>query len=105
MALQMTNVLAEAAAAEEIANEIAVLYTKLIQYGEHNSDLAIDWANNTGAIITEEPNGNITGKYYSRQNVSNFNTLVDQLRKFFTSQAVTTGDYLGSLNLIAKPLG
>lgn len=106
MALQFSKVLAEANALEEIANDLATVYSKAVQFLEHNSDVIIDWsAGGTPAYISEEANGNILGKDYTRQQVANLIGTLSQLKNLMSNAAVTQGDHLGNLNLIAKPLG
>jgi hypothetical protein len=60
--------------------------------------------------ITEEAAGsagpgNLSGRTFTRANVSNAIGSLDNLRKLLTNQAATQGDHLGNLNQLAKPLG
>ena len=108
MALQFSTVLAEANAFEEVINQAVVLESLINQLLEHNSDLAIDWtAGSTPAYISEEANGNILGKNYTRQQVGTAVSSLDWIRKLLTNQSMTgsQGDHIGVLNVIAKPLG
>lgn len=57
--------------------------------------------------IAEETNGsgNISGRLYSRQEISNAVNALDQFRKLMTNQATVQGDYLGVLNLVSRAQG
>lgn len=108
MALEYAKVQAEAAAIEDVSNQLASLLATINQLLEHNADLAIDWgAGATPAYINEEANGNLQGKTYTRQEVSNTIGSLDWVRKLLTNQTMTgsQGDHLGNLNKLTRPLG
>jgi SAM-dependent MidA family methyltransferase len=108
MPLQNSTVQAEADAIANIANRTAKLLADLHKVLEHNSDLAIDWgAGSTPAYITEEANGNLSGRTFTRQEVANAIGSLDWVRKLLTNQTMTgsQGDHLGNLNKLAAPLG
>lgn len=108
MALQHDRVIEVADAIATVSNELSRLLARLNQVLEHNSDQAIDWgAGSTPAYITEEANGNLSGRTFSRQAVSNAIGSLDWVRKLLTNQSMTgsQGDHLGNLNQLARPLG
>lgn len=108
MALEYTAVQREATAIEDVSNQLASLLATIDQLLEHNSDLAIDWgAGSTPAYISEAANGNLQGKTYTRQEVSNAIGSLDWVRKLFTNQVMTgsQGDHLGNINKLTRPLG
>lgn len=57
--------------------------------------------------ITEETNGsgNISGRVYSRAEISNAVNALDQTRRLLTNQSTSQGDYLGVLNLVSRAQG
>lgn len=84
-----------------VVNDLADIQRLL----ELNSDLAIDWgAGATPAYISEEASGpgagNLSGRTFSRQDVSNAIGSLDWIRKLLTNQSMTgsQGDHLGNLN-------
>lgn len=106
MALTHALVKQEAAAAQLVASELASLLTRLDQFLEHNSDLAIDWAAvSTPAYITEDAAGNLQDLLFSRQAVANVIGSFAQVRTLLTGGTPSTGDHLGNLNQLAQPLG
>ncbi len=106
MALTHARVTAEANALVDLANRMATLLADVHQVLEHNSDQAIDWgATVTPAYITEDGDGNISGFTFTRQAVANAIGSLDQFRKLLTNQAATTGDHLGNLSQLSRPLG
>jgi hypothetical protein len=107
MALQYDRVAQVADAFVAVSNRMVALLTDINQLLEHNSDQAIDWgASETPAYINEEANGNLSGRMFSRQQVSNAIGSLDWVRKLLTNQAMTgsQGDHLGNLNQLAGPL-
>lgn len=108
MALQHDRVLEVADAITTISNETTKLLARINQVLEHNSDQAIDWAaGSTPAYISEEANGNLSGRTFSRQEVSNAVGSLDWIRKLLMNQSMTgsQGDHLGNLNHLSRPLG
>lgn len=112
MALQFDRVLTEADALADLCNRAATLYADIQQVLTHNSNLAIDWsAGSTPAYITEVASGvgagNIQGRAFTRQDVSNAIGSLDWIRKLLANQVMTgsQGDHLGNLNKLALPLG
>lgn len=108
MALVNARVTLTAEALEDVANQMASLLATINQALEYNSDQAIAWdAGSTPAYITEDAAGNLTGKQYSRQDVSNAIGSLDWVRKLLTNQVMTgsQGDHLGNLNKLCRPLG
>ena len=57
------------------------------------------------SYLTEEANGNLSGRLYTRQEVSNAIFSLEQLQRVLTNQTITQGDHLGNLNKLARPLG
>lgn len=109
MALQHDRVLEVADAIKVICDQTSGLLMKLDQVLTCNSNLAIDWGaapENKPAYINEEANGNLSGRTFSRQEVSNAIGSLDLVRKLLTNQNIdgTTGDHLGNLNKLARPL-
>ena len=105
--MALTRVLTdrEADAIAQIAEEATYLLTRIKWLLDHNSDQAIDWAaGSTPAYIEEDADGNLVDRTYTRQNVANAIGSLDQIRKAFENEAVSQGDHLGNLNLLAKPL-
>ena len=91
-----------------VSNDTALLLAQIQQLLEYNSDQAIDWgAGSKPAYITEDAAGNISGRAFSRQEISNAISSLDWIRKLLTNQSMTgsQGDHLGNLNHLAKPLG
>lgn len=108
MTLEYTRVSSTASAVEDVANQMASLLATINQLLEFNSDQSIDWgAGATPAYITEQANGNLQGKTYARQDVSNAIGSLDWIRKLLTNQSMTgsQGDHLGNLNKLCRPLG
>lgn len=108
MALQYDRVSATAEAIADVSNQAATLLALINQLLEFNSDQAIDWgAGSKPAYINEEANGNLQGKQFSRQEVSNAIGSLDWVRKLLTNQSMTgsQGDHLGNLNKLVRPLG
>ena len=110
MALQHSRVAEMADALAAVSTDQANLLAKINRLLELNSDLAIDWgAAETPAYITEEASGpgtgNLSGRTFSRQQVSNAIGSLDWVRKLLTNQAMTgsQGDHLGNLNQLATP--
>lgn len=99
------NVKLEAEAIAAVCNEMVSLYHRANQLLEHNSDLGVDWANAVPPVIEESGSGNLLGLAFTKTAVANAVNALDQFRKYMTNQAVTTGDYLGSLDLVSRPLG
>lgn len=108
MALQYERVAATADAIADVANQLTSLYALVQQLLEYNSDQAIDWtAGVKPAYITEDANGNLSGRQFSRAEVANAIGSLDWLRKLMTNQSMagSQGDHLGNLNHLARPLG
>lgn len=108
MALTYTRVSATADAIADVANQAATLLALIDQLLEYNSDQAIDWgAGSTPEYITEDADGNLQGKQFSRQDVSNVVGSLDWMRKLLTNQVMTgsQGDHVGNINKLARPLG
>ena len=100
MALDFNRVLATANGVEDICNQMVVLRTMMAQLITFNSNQAINWgAQSTPEYITESANGNIQGKSYSRQEVSNAIGSINTVLTAFDT------DHLGNLNHLARPLG
>jgi len=105
MALTRVTADREADAIAKVAEEAAHLLTRIQCILDHNSDQAIDWAAGVKPdYIEEDVNGNLVDRTFTRQNVANAIFSLDQIRKTFANEAVTQGDHLGNLNLLAKPL-
>lgn len=105
MALQHDRVVEVADAAAELADELAKLHARVVRFLAFNSHQAIDWAaGSTPAYITEEANGNISGRTFTRQQVANIIGTLDQMRKLLANEDVSAarGDHLGNLNQLAK---
>ena len=108
MALQYERVAATADAVADVCNQLATLRALIDQLLEYNSDQAIDWgAAAKPAYINEQANGNLEGRYYTRQEVANAIGSLDWVRKLLGNQAMTgsQGDHLGNLNKLVRPLG
>jgi hypothetical protein len=106
MALVHAKVKVEAEAIQAVCSELAAVLTRINQVLEHNSDQAIDWANaSKPAYISEDADGNLLGLLFARAAVANAVGSLDQVRRLLTSQTVTTGDHLGNINQLARPLG
>lgn len=116
MALQNSRVQETAAAVADVSNQMASLLATINQCLEYNSDQAIDWASgSTPEYITEEQNGNLQGKAYSRQDVANAIGSLALIRGVLQNQNLSNlngswpdvqlGDHLGNLNKLTRPLG
>lgn len=107
MALAYTeNVKKEAESYESLANEIAVWIARVRQQLAHDSDLSIDWpAGSTPSYISEAASGNMTGLPFTRQAVSNFKTTAAQVIALVDGGTPSTGDHLGNINQLSRPLG
>lgn len=106
MAQNMTTILAEAAAWQDLAGEWMTLISKTQLQARHDNDRAIDWTNNSGGLITEEGNGNITGMGFARADVSNIKSSLDWVLKFFDDQSLASipqANHFGIVNKLAKP--
>jgi hypothetical protein len=99
VALTHQRVQDTSSAIEQIATEAIELITRLRRALKYNSDQAIDWgAATTPSYITETPAGNLEGRAYSRQAVSNaVGSLV------VLSDALSDA-HVGNLNQLARPL-
>lgn len=109
MATSQAQVKREAEAVFAVCNEVVSVLTRVKQVLAHNSDVSVDWGNGDiaagGADIGVDANGNITDLLFSPAQVSNAIGSLDQLRKCLENEAVSQGDHLGNLNLLARPLG
>lgn len=108
MALTNARASATADAVADVANQAATLLALIDQLLEFNSDQAIDWgAAQTPAYIDEDAAGNLVGKQFSRQDVSNVIGSLDWVRKLLTNQSMagSQGDHLGNINKLVRPLG
>lgn len=108
MALNAARTLETANAVETLCRNVAAILADIDDVLEYNSDQAIDWAaGSTPAYIPEDAAGNIEGKNYSRQAVSNAIGSLDWVRKLLTNQSMTSsqGDHLGNLNILSSPRG
>lgn len=104
MALQYSLVQQEADAIKAVCDDVVRVFARVNTMLEHNSDLAIDWgAGATPAYITEEANGNLSGRTFTRQQVANAIGSLDQIRRLLTNLAASQGDHLGNFNLLANP--
>jgi len=105
MALTRIVADAEADAVATICEEVTALLTRINWLLEHNSDLSIDWAAaQKPAYIEEDASGNLVDRRFTRQNVANAIGSLAQIRSLLTGGAVSQGDHLGNLNLMARPL-
>jgi len=96
----------EAESIAAVCNELAGVLTRINQILEHNGDLAIDWgAAETPAYVSEDADGNIADLTFSRANVSNAIGTLNAVRTLLTGGTPTTGDHLGNVNQLARPLG
>lgn len=61
----------------------------------------------TPDYFSQEQNGNLSGRTFSRQQVSNAIGSLDWVRKLLTNQDMSgsQGDHLGNLNQLSRPLG
>ena len=108
MPLNNSRSSATADAVADVANQVATIHSLIQQLLEFNSDQAIDWgAGSTPSYITEDEDGNLTGKQFSRQDVSNVIGSLDWIRKLLTNQSMigSQGDHLGNINKLVRPLG
>lgn len=79
-----------------VCDDLKAAYYRAKQLLATNSNLAIDWgADNLPAYLGEDVDGNVPGKKYTRQQVSNAIGSIDTV--------VTTleADHLGNLNKVA----
>jgi hypothetical protein len=105
MALSADRVRVTAAAIESVATELAAVLAKIDVILAHNSDLSIDWnADPKPAYIDEDGNGNITGLYFSRTDISNVIFSIEQVQKAMTDQDIVKGDHLGNVNKVARAM-
>lgn len=89
--------------AKRIAESLKQAFLDATELLETNSDLAIDWAAGaTPAYLNEDANGNLDGFRFTRQNMANLIGSIDNFKKLLTSQAVSQGDHLGNINLVAN---
>lgn len=95
----------EADALRQICEEMVKLYSRINWILEHNSDLSIDWgAAEKPAYFTEAEDGNLDTRPFTRQAIANAVGSLSQVRNLLTNQAVSQGDHLGNLNVVARPL-
>lgn len=105
MALNFERVLETADAAKVLSNELGALLAKVDRFVEFNSDQAIDWAaGSTPAYITEDANGNLDGRRFSRQQVANVVGSFVQFQNLMKNAAVSQGDHQGNFNGLSQPL-
>ena len=105
MALSTDVAKLEANAIATVCSELASVFAKIDTILEHNSDMAIDWAaGELPAYISEDVDGNITGMGFDRSSVSNAIGSLDNVRNLMTNQAATTGDHLGNINKLSRPM-
>lgn len=103
MALTHNRVLEMADAVAALAERHQEILSDTQKLLDQNSDLAIDWgAVATPSYITEDGAGNIDGRNYTRQAVSNAIYSLLQTVNALTNQAVAQGDHLGNLNQLAS---
>ena len=106
MALSFNRISVTADAVADVCNQLATLLATVDQLLEFNSDQNIGWTDDPlPGYITEDGDGNITGKQFARGDVSNALGSLTQFRNLMTNQAVSQGDHLGNVNKLAKPLG
>ena len=106
MALENARVSATADAVADVSSQMATLLHTLKQLLTFNSNNSIGWTTDPKPdYIDENAAGNLTGKQYSRADVSNAIFSLDQVNRCLTNQTITTGDHLGNLNKLARPLG
>jgi hypothetical protein len=90
----------------DISSQLASLHATANQLLAFNSHLNIDWGNAVKpSFLNEDANGNLTGKYYTRQQVADAIGSIQQHDNLMTNQAVSQGNHLGNLNQLARPLG
>lgn len=92
-----------AAAVSAKATKVVALVYEVMQVLDFNSDKSIDWAAvQLPAYIAEDADGNIDGFKFSRTQAANAIGSLDQFRKLLMNEAVSQGDHLGNLNLVAN---
>ncbi len=102
MALNSDRSLEMASDIEASADALKMAVASLQRTLATNTALTIDWsAASTPSYIEEDSNGNIAGKRYSRQQVSNVIFSLEQTLNLLTNIAATQGDHLGNINQIA----
>jgi hypothetical protein len=90
-------------AAVELSNRMKGLLKDVHGLLQHNTALAIDWANETKpAFLNEDADGNLDGLHFTRQEMANALFSLSQFHALLTNQAVSQGDYLGNLEKLAK---
>jgi hypothetical protein len=96
---------AEAQALAAGAEQLLAAYNKVKELIAHNSDLAHDWdAGSVPSYITEDGvGGNMNGLNYTRFDISNIVSTLDEFRKLMENQTPNTGDHLGNLNNVSRP--
>jgi len=102
MALNSNRTLEMASNIEASADALKIAAASLESTLETNTALAIDWAAGTKpSYIEEDSDGNIAGKNYSRQQVSNVIFSLEQVLNVLTNKVTSQGDHLGNLNQVA----
>lgn len=102
MALTHQRVLEVADFAKKSCDETKKLLLLIEQFLDTNSSLSIDWGNIVRpAFINEDSDGNLDGRRFSRQSVSNAINSLDQIRKVLRNMTTSQGDHLGNLNQLA----
>lgn len=105
MALNLDIARTEAAAIKEVAEQVTYLLTRINWILDHNSDLSIDWAAVAlPAYLQEDADGNLYGERFTRQAVANAVGSLDAIKTLLTAGTPSTGDHLGNLNLLSRPL-
>ena len=85
-----------------------MLLADIRDFVEFNSDQAIDWAGDpTPSYISldADASGNLEGRNYTPGAVANLIGSFSAIQTLVTAGTPSTGDHLGNLNVIARPVG
>lgn len=107
MALEHGRVIQVADAIVILSNRTADLLMDIERTLTANTGLAIDWgAAEKPAYIDEAANGNLSGRLFTRQQVSNAIGSLDWVRKLLTNQSMTNsqGNHVGNLTHLARTI-
>ena len=105
MAMTHLRAMEVADEAKVLADDVGRVLAKVERFLTFNSNQAIDWGNESKpAFLTEDGDGNLDGRRFTRQQVSNVIGSLENVRKLLRNEAPSQGDHLGNFNQLAQPM-